>query len=202
MKKVQDAIVTPLSFTPPDKKQEDEKVDEPIFESLTDFIGVGDENPLYDPSLKDNFFRNTSNRDAYNEMISFDEQEVEDSCYEIIERLLDGVIIDVEDKNTDIPTEVNRHFSTIINNYHLFKEYRNVSNLLTIIFLCFCEVVDCDSFVVFKNLSKSYQDILKSNLIKNIGEEQYKIFEKRSQMVDEKPNTINNHDDVVIRTIL
>ena len=187
--KPKDVVVNKLPFL------EEESDIEPQEQEMESFFN--DENDFTDPMLKARFFKNTSNNDSQKRMNSFDEEEHDDAIYEIMLTIIGENTIDPEDE--DIKTKINKAFSTVIKNYKLFSDIR-CQNKFGRVFLQFCECIDVDSNLVFTNLQPSYKNIIKKELIKLIGQDTYKIYEKRCVEESKKVN-INNHQDVIIHKI-
>lgn len=189
--KPKDVVVNKLPFL---SDEEDEAPQELEMESFFD-----DENDFTDPLLKSRFFHNTSNNSDQKKMTSFDEDAHDDKIYDLMLEIIEKPI-DLDKENLDLKQEINTLFGKVIKNFRKFSSQVKCTNLLGRVFLQFAECIDVDSNVVFTNLLPSYQNMIKKELIKMIGEDTYRIYEKRC--IDEsKQVTINNHQDVIIHKI-
>ena len=165
---------------------------------------------INDPLFTKNFFKNTSNYEAFDKMINFDTQEKCDKIYDIIKTFFESNLNNFNESFIDFGNSDNAHFEILINKHFSelikyfisidFKNQEKCENIFSYIFLEFCDYINYDYNKVFLVLHEKFQNIIKRDLIKIIKFENYIKIENKIK--NQSENTINNHKDVYFRKLV
>ena len=165
---------------------------------------------INDPLFNRNFIKNTSNYEAFEKMINFDLHEKCDKIYNIIQTFFETNLTKSNQDFNNLSNSnhvhfevlINKHFSELVKHFIQidFKNQEKCENVLSYIFIEFCDYINIDYNKVFIVLHEKFQNILKRDLIKMIKLENFKRIENKIKQTSE--NTINNHKDVFFKTLI